>query len=110
MPPRLTHATSLVLRAIATGHAHGFRIMEVTGLPSGTVYPVLRRLEFQGCLASAWEDEDEAHDEGRPRRRMYTLTRHGHELAARAAERLESSGRLLALDPEVRPAGGGTST
>lgn len=108
MPPRLTHATSLVLRAIATNHVHGFQIMEVTGLPSGTVYPVLRRLELQGYLASTWEAEDEAHDAGRPRRRLYRLTRLGVELAAEAATRLGTTGRLLALDPEIRPAGEGS--
>lgn len=107
MPPRLTHATALVLRAIATGHVHGFRIMEITGLPSGTVYPVLRRLELHGCLASSWEDEVCATQEGRPRRRLYRLTRHGADLAVQAAERLGESGRLLALDPELRPAEGG---
>lgn len=107
MPVRLTHATSLILRALAGGRCHGFEIMEVSGLPSGTVYPALRRLERSGHLASVWEDEAAAHGEGRPRRRVYALTATGRELATRAGERLAHAGRMLAADPGLRAAGGG---
>ena len=106
MPVRLTHATSLILRALASGRRHGFEIMQVSGLPSGTVYPALRRLERAGHLDSTWEDEAAAHAEGRPRRRVYRLTASGQSLAARAGERLVEAGRLLAADPGLRPAGG----
>ena len=107
---RLTHATSLILRALVAGHRHGFQIMEVTGLPSGTVYPALRRLEKAGHLASTWEDEEAAHAEGRPRRRSYRLTPSGEEVATRAGERLAEAGRLLAADPGLRPARGDGGT
>lgn len=107
MSVRLTHATSLILRALATGRRHGFEVMEVSGLPSGTVYPALRRLERAGHLASVWEDETSAHAEGRPRRRIYRLTATGEALATRAGERLVEAGRFLAADPGLRPAGGG---
>jgi DNA-binding PadR family transcriptional regulator len=40
----------------------------------GTLYKALGRLEDAGLLASRWEDEDLAHQEGRPRRRLYTVT------------------------------------
>jgi len=40
----LTYATTLILKTIAEGRPHGFEIMDATGLPSGTVYPALRRL------------------------------------------------------------------
>ena len=46
-------------------------------MPSGTVYPALSRLERDGCLKSAWEDEAQAHDDGRPARRYYRLTAPG---------------------------------
>lgn len=99
MTLRLTHATSLILRALATGRRHGFEVMEVTGLPSGTVYPALRRLERAGHLESTWEDEAAAHAQGRPRRRVYRLTATGLGLAVRAGERLVEVGRFLAADP-----------
>jgi hypothetical protein len=42
---KLSHTAALILHAISSGHGYGFSVMEVTGLPSGTVYPALRRLE-----------------------------------------------------------------
>src|SRR5262245_57285038 len=105
-PIRLTHTTALILRALAEGHRHGFEIMEVSGLPSGTVYPALRRLEREGALASSWEV---APGPG-PRRRVYALTASGEAMARAADERLEDARRFLArgLRPgEVGPLGGG---
>ena len=98
-PMRLTHATSLILRAMAAGHRHGFEIMEASGLPSGTVYPALRRMEAWAHVTSEWEEEERARGEGRPRRRLYTLTETGRALAAEAGERLGEAARLLSNDP-----------
>lgn len=95
-PIRMTQATSLILRALATGHQHGFEIMEVTGLASGTVYPVLRRLEADKAVASSWEDEEAAREAGRPRRRVYLLNERGQMHAAEASRRLEDAMRFLA--------------
>jgi DNA-binding PadR family transcriptional regulator len=81
----LTFPTGLVLQAIASGARYGFDIIESTGLPSGTVYPALRRMEGAGCLASEWEDEAEV--EGRPPRCYYTLTPEGNALLEKAVER-----------------------
>lgn len=105
---RLTHATALVLRAMAAGHRYGFDVMEASGLPSGTVYPVLRRLEAWGHVTSRWEEAGEAHGQGRPRRRLYALTGTGLALAAAARDRLVEARRLLADDAgldEARGAG-----
>jgi DNA-binding PadR family transcriptional regulator len=66
-----------VLHAIAGGYQYGFDIIDQTGLPSGTVYPALSRLERDGLLRSAWEEEQHAHGEGRPARRYYKLTAPG---------------------------------
>jgi len=106
-PLRLTHATALILQALASGRRHGFQIMEVTGLASGTVYPVLRRLEREEAVESAWEDEEEARTAGRRRRRIYHLTDAGQLLAERARARLARTQRVLADDAlgEVGPAG-----
>lgn len=91
----MTQITALVLRAVAAGHRHGFDVMETCALPSGTVYPALRRLEKAGLLHSSWEDEDEARASGRPRRRSYQLTARGREALPEAEHKLEEVRRLL---------------
>ena len=45
---RITYPIACVLQALASGFHYGFDIMEFTGLPSGTVYPILRRLDEAG--------------------------------------------------------------
>lgn len=94
-PLRLTHATALILQALATGRRHGFQIMEVSGLPSGTVYPVLRRLERELAVESEWEAKDTAQAAGRRQRRVYQLTESGQLWAERARQRLSDAHRLL---------------
>jgi PadR family transcriptional regulator len=104
---RLTHATALILQALAIGRRHGFQIMEVSGLPSGTVYPVLRRLEREKAVESEWEAEDVAHEAGRRQRRVYQLTESGQLWAERARQRLADTQRVL-LDSalgDVSPTG-----
>jgi PadR family transcriptional regulator PadR len=76
---RLTRTTALVLVALSRGTRHGFDVLDVTGLPSGTVYPILRRLEAAGIVKSRWEPVRQARDEGRPPRRYYELTGAGAE-------------------------------
>jgi DNA-binding PadR family transcriptional regulator len=78
MPARpLGFATLSVLHAIARGVQYGFDLCEDTGLPSGTVYPALSRLEEHGFVTSTWEDAAEAHREKRPPRRYYAITAAG---------------------------------
>jgi PadR family transcriptional regulator len=91
----MTQVTALVLRAISRGHRYGFDVMEACRLPSGTVYPALRRLEKAGLLNSRWEHEDEAHALGRPRRRTYELTASGAEALVVAERKLSEVRRLL---------------
>ena len=83
---RLSITAVCVLRAIADGFQYGFDIIDQTKLPSGTVYPALGRLERDGLVRSAWENEADAHADGRPARRYYKLTAPGvralHEAAA----------------------------
>ena len=66
-----------VLDAVARGHEYGFDVIDATGLPSGTVYPALARLERDGYVRSSWEDEATAHRDGRPARRYYRITAPG---------------------------------
>jgi PadR family transcriptional regulator PadR len=70
----LTYQTALVLEALAAGRHHGWDIMDATDLPSGTVYPILRRIEEEGLVRARWEKESEARREQRPARRYYELT------------------------------------
>ena len=84
---RLTYPTALVLQALLDGRHHGFDIMDATGLPSGTVYPILRRLDAEGCVRSRWEKEGQARKEQRPPRRYYELTAGGRTLAREAIAR-----------------------
>lgn len=83
---RLTHTSALILKVISGGCNYGFDIMEKTGLPSGTVYPVLRRLEQSGLIQSKWEP-GEAQELQRPQRRYYRLTRTGERTLVKAALR-----------------------
>ncbi|MET8146086.1 helix-turn-helix transcriptional regulator [Sphaerisporangium sp. NPDC005288] len=59
---------------------YGLEVCEATGLPSGTVYPILARLEQIGWVESRWEDPAAHVSEGRPRRRYYTITADGAAL------------------------------
>lgn len=69
------------LEADPTRWQHGYLIAKETGLPSGTLYPVLIRLSERHLLEACWGDEQPA---GRPRRHLYRLTPDGL-VAARAA-------------------------
>jgi DNA-binding PadR family transcriptional regulator len=73
-PVRLTRPTTLVLLALSRGERHGFDLLDATGLASGTVYPILRRLEVAGLVRARWEPVQRARDEARPPRRYYDLT------------------------------------
>lgn len=77
-----------VIQAVSAGHRYGFDVMDATGLPSGTVYPALSRLERDGLLRSSWENADVAHREKRPPRRYYRVTAHGLKSLETALERL----------------------
>jgi len=93
--PSLSFTSLFILQALAQGHQFGFDIMEVTGLPSGTIYPALRRLEALELVTSDWEKDVEARKEGRPRRRYYELTRTGTQQLAEAEARFRAVGRLF---------------
>jgi PadR family transcriptional regulator PadR len=93
--PRLSHSAALILKALSLGYRYGFDVMEVTGLPSGTVYPALRRLERDALVASKWEPEEDAVASQRPARRYYEVTRGGKVAALAATERYPLLARLV---------------
>lgn len=76
--PKLSHTAAMILQAIHAGQVYGFSVMEMTGLPSGTVYPAMRRLERDGLIVSKWEQPSIAEAEQRPLRKYYRLTRSGN--------------------------------
>ena len=86
-PVRLSHTAALILKALKEGNGYGFQIMEVTGLPSGTVYPALRRMEHDGLIEGAWESEAKARRDERPARRYYKTMRAGVQALLEAEKR-----------------------
>jgi DNA-binding PadR family transcriptional regulator len=79
----MTMATQLVLRSLLADPAdelYGSEIGEAAGLMSGTVHPILARLEAAGWVDSRWEDVD-PRAAGRPARRYYRLTGEGAQQA-----------------------------
>ena len=93
--PALSYTALFVLQALAQGYRFGFDIMEVTGLPSGTIYPALRRLEALELVTSDWEKDLKARKEGRPRRRYYELTPAGKRQLKEAETRFMAVNRLF---------------
>jgi DNA-binding PadR family transcriptional regulator len=94
---RITTAVARVLAALVEEPAadrYGLELVAGTGLPTGTLYPILVRLERAGWVGATWEDIDPV-AAGRPARRYYRLTPDG---LARA--RVE----LAALHRQLRPA------
>jgi DNA-binding PadR family transcriptional regulator len=83
----LSLATATILNAVSNGYSFGFDIVDITGMPGGTVYPALRRLEEAGYLTSEWEKEGVAQTEQRPRRKYYEVTRTGSQALADAVKR-----------------------
>ncbi|HEY4212709.1 MAG TPA: helix-turn-helix transcriptional regulator [Steroidobacteraceae bacterium] len=82
---RLSLQTLRVLEAFLERPAEelsGADVQKRSDLASGTLYPILLRLEAASWFVSRWEDIDPA-SAGRPRRRLYRLTPEG---LARASE------------------------
>jgi PadR family transcriptional regulator PadR len=98
--PRMTLSTQLVLSLLLqdpSRELYGLEVCSAAGLPSGTVHPILARLEKIGWLESWWETVDPK-EEGRPRRRYYRLSPDGAAAAgaalARAQVKTSALGRL----------------
>jgi PadR family transcriptional regulator PadR len=75
---------------------YGLDLCAKIGLPSGTIYPILARLEQYGWVESDWEDPDTHVNEGRPRRRYYRLTRDGAEFAREALAEVQRARKASA--------------
>lgn len=94
---RVTVAVARVLAVFledVTVDRYGLDLMRFSGYPSGTLYPILLRLEKSGWLTSSWESVDPV-TTGRPARRYYRLTPDG-VVQARA--------EIAALQQQLSPA------
>ena len=89
---QMTLQTQAVLRVLLDHplqEHYGLEISKAAGLPSGSLYPTMAKLERAGWVSSDWEQVD-PHVVGRPRRRYYKLTPDGAEMAEQAlADTLE---------------------
>jgi len=105
---RMTLQTQLVLRALLEEPAqerYGLELCDLTGLPSGTMYPILARLEQVKWVESSWEDPALHEAAGRPPRRFYRLTPDGAERARDALARVSRSRRRPELGWGLTPFG-----
>jgi PadR family transcriptional regulator PadR len=91
---KISHTAALILQTVDNGCSYGFDVMDETGLPSGTVYPALRRMETDGLVDSHWESEKKALAEQRPARKYYRITRQGAQVLEQAQKRYPLLGKL----------------
>jgi DNA-binding PadR family transcriptional regulator len=100
---KMTGPLERVLRAFLDGPPaprYGYDLMKTAGLQSGTLYPLLARLEHQKLVVSAWETPEQ---EGQRPRKYYRLTNEGIEAArlelARSSRQQRTPGRPGRLAP-----------
>jgi DNA-binding PadR family transcriptional regulator len=72
--------------------------MVLTGLPSGTVYPAMRRLERDGLVRSRWERQSLADAGQRPPRKYYKLTQAGRATLGASQRRYPLLAILAAVE------------
>lgn len=97
---KLSHTAAMILQAIDAGLVYGFSIMERTGLPSGTVYPAMRRLERDRLICSRWERQSIADAEQRPPRKYFKLTAAGAEALQASRNRYPLLERMIPVVEE----------
>jgi PadR family transcriptional regulator PadR len=97
--PESSPQTRAVLHALLDQPewSYGYDISRLTGLKSGTLYPMLARLAERGLLEATWE---QSRVEGRPPRHLYRLSAAGAALAQSLR-----SGSVPSRRFGVRPAG-----
>jgi PadR family transcriptional regulator PadR len=97
MARKRSHQTRLVMQALLDAPTHetyGLEVARASGLPAGTVYGILRRLEDESLLVSRWEELDPS-SEGRPPRLYYQLNGEGRTIAQRETAGARQALRLM---------------
>ena len=89
----LSLTSAIILLAIENGSRYGFEIMETTGLPSGTIYPALRRLEKSKLIRSDWESTAASESYGPPRK-YFRVTAEGRHALEAAGKRFPAVAQL----------------
>src|SRR5450432_1629910 len=92
---KLSHTAAMILQAIHAGYVYGFSIMEMIGLPSGTVYPAMRRLERDELIRSHWENQAIADADQRPPSKYYKITAAGRVTLEASRKRYPLLERLI---------------
>lgn len=105
--PKMTLPVQYVLHVLLEDpdrEMYGLEISEAAGLASGTIHPILARLEAAGWVTSRWEEVNPS-QAGRPRRRYYQVDPNCVAAVRAALARKKSTGSVVAqLRPN--PAGG----
>ena len=100
--PEFSAQTLSVLAALSqqpSDWQHGYALAKLTGLQSGTLYPILIRLADRGLVEACWQDEPQP---GRPRRHLYRLTAAGLASATGALASAAELATARAGTPKVR--------
>lgn len=95
---RISRETLLLLEKFVARPAlwqYGYELSRETGLKSGTLYPILMRLERYGLMEARWV----ATEDGVPPRHTYRLTPHGLEFAR--SKLAEPSSALFLREPNL---------
>jgi PadR family transcriptional regulator PadR len=102
----MTGPLERVLRALLEDPAarrYGYDLMKAAQLASGTLYPLLTRLEGEGLVTSHWETPEEGGEALRPRK-YYLLTAGGERVARRElAVHYASQHRRPGIRPQPVP-------
>lgn len=94
------HLDAMLLAVLESESRHGYAIIEALkqssggtlDIPTGTVYPALRRLERAGFLKSTWSNV------GGRKRRTYALTKAGtHELSTQRGQWKQTANTIGAV-------------
>lgn len=94
--------TAVVLSRAGVEQFHGFQLAKHLRSDQdqqkltahGTLYKALTRMEKAGLLDSVWEDPDIAVEDGRPRRRLYSITSEGRVALAKVEAEVAEPSRL----------------
>jgi len=108
-PVKLTRPLERVLRVLTADPAarhYGYDLMKAAKLPSGTLYPMLARLEQEGLVEAEWEAQ-RPDAGGRPPRKYYRLTAEGARVARLELAQAAVPDRRVAPGT-ARPAHGST--
>lgn len=104
--PRMTSDTLRVLGAMLEDPLawhYGLGLSSAAKISSGTIYPMLARLEQSGWLESKWEEAG-PDSEARPLRRLYKLTGHGERAAMEEIDQIANLARRVKRKRRIRPA------